>query len=132
MTPWTSLLQFWIGENKSLVARTRATLTDLHSYSDSIDIKLLSRVGENLSEIIRGDKNLLEILMDDNMLAEFYAKSFGIDTYLNAVAQAARQISHRYPHVNVLEIGKFTRVLLGLILIDYRSRCWRYFGSSHA
>ncbi|QQK39474.1 Hybrid NRPS/PKS enzyme, putative [Penicillium digitatum] len=77
----------------------------LDRYSDSIDIKLLSRVGENLSEIIRGDKNLLEILMDDNMLAEFYAKSFGIDTYLNAVAQAARQISHRYPHVNVLEIG---------------------------
>lgn len=49
--------------------------------------------------------NLLEILMHDNMLAEFYAKSFGIDAYLDAVAQAARQIGHRYPHVNVLEIG---------------------------
>jgi hybrid polyketide synthase/nonribosomal peptide synthetase ACE1 len=49
--------------------------------------------------------NLLEILVHDNMLAEFYAETLGIDAYLDAVAQAARQISHRYPHVNVLEIG---------------------------
>ncbi|KAL2698592.1 hypothetical protein AAEP93_009980 [Penicillium crustosum] len=77
----------------------------LDRHSDSIDIKLLSAVGENLSAIIRGDMNLVEILMHDNMLAEFYAKTFGIDAYLDAVAQAARQIGHRYPHVNVLEIG---------------------------
>ncbi|OQD60396.1 hypothetical protein PENPOL_c024G00628 [Penicillium polonicum] len=77
----------------------------LDRHSDSIDIRLLSAVGENLSAIIRGDMNLLEILMHDNMLAEFYAKTFGIDAYLDAVAQAARQIGHRYPHVNVLEIG---------------------------
>jgi hybrid polyketide synthase/nonribosomal peptide synthetase ACE1 len=55
--------------------------------------------------------NLLEILMRDNMLAEFYAKTLGIDTYLEAIAQTARQISHRYPHLNVLEIGKSTYVL---------------------
>ena len=66
---------------------------------------MLSAVGKSLSAIIRGDTNLLEILMHDNMLAEFYSKTLGIETYLDAVAQAARQISHRYPHVNVLEIG---------------------------
>lgn len=68
-------------------------------------------MGENLSAIIRGDMNLVEILMHDNMLAEFYAKTFGIDAYLDAVAQAARQIGHRYPHVNVLEIGQSTHVV---------------------
>ncbi|KGO44322.1 Acyl transferase/acyl hydrolase/lysophospholipase [Penicillium expansum] len=77
----------------------------LDRHSESIDIKVLSAVGKSLSAIIRGDTNLLEILMHDNMLAEFYSKTLGIDTYLDAVAQAARQISHRYPHVNVLEIG---------------------------
>lgn len=66
---------------------------------------MLSAVGENLSAVIRGDMNLLEILMDDNMLAEFYAETLGIDAYLDAIAEKARQISHRYPHVNVLEIG---------------------------
>ncbi|KGO64902.1 Acyl transferase/acyl hydrolase/lysophospholipase [Penicillium italicum] len=77
----------------------------LDRHLDSIDIKVLSAVGENLSAIIRGEKNLLEILMHDNMLAEFYSKTLGIDEYLDAVAQVARQIGHRYPHVNVLEIG---------------------------
>lgn len=43
--------------------------------------------------------------MRDNMLAEFYAKTLGIDAYLETIAQTARQIGHRYPHVNVLEIG---------------------------
>ncbi|OQE05273.1 hypothetical protein PENVUL_c026G08771 [Penicillium vulpinum] len=77
----------------------------LNRHSNSIDIKALCAVGENLSAIIRGDMNLLEILMRDNMLAEFYAKTLGIDAYLDAIAETARQISHRYPHINVLEIG---------------------------
>ncbi|KAJ5374411.1 Acyl transferase/acyl hydrolase/lysophospholipase [Penicillium concentricum] len=77
----------------------------LNSHSDSIDIKALRAVGENLSAVIRGDINLLEILMQDDMLAEFYTKTLGIDAYLDAIAQTGRQIGHRYPHVNVLEIG---------------------------
>ncbi|KAI2734306.1 hypothetical protein DTO013E5_10055 [Penicillium roqueforti] len=77
----------------------------LNRHSDCIDIKALCSVGENLPAVIRGDQNLLEILMRDNMLAEFYAKTLGIDAYLETIAQTARQIGHRYPHVNVLEIG---------------------------
>ena len=63
-------------------------------------------VGENLPAVIRGDQNLLEILIHDNMLAELYANTLGIDAYLEAIAQTTRQIGHRYPHVNILEIGK--------------------------
>ncbi|CAI7658829.1 unnamed protein product [Penicillium glandicola] len=77
----------------------------LDGHSDSIDIKALRAVGENLSAIIRGDVNLLETLMHDNMLTEFYTKTLGIEAYLDAMAEISRQISHRYPHVNVLEIG---------------------------
>ncbi|KAJ5788789.1 hypothetical protein N7457_003779 [Penicillium paradoxum] len=77
----------------------------LNRHSDKIDIKLMCAVGENLPAVIRGDKNLLEILMQDHMLAEFHAKTLGIDPYLDAIAETARQISHRYPHLNALEIG---------------------------
>lgn len=105
MTPWPTLLQSWIGKNYLPWPRLNHTDSDLRSHSDSVDIKALCAVGENLAAIIGGDMNLLEILVHDNMLPEFYAKTLGIDAYLDAVAQAARQISHRYPHVNVLEIG---------------------------
>ncbi|KAJ5543625.1 Acyl transferase/acyl hydrolase/lysophospholipase [Penicillium sp. DV-2018c] len=88
---------------------TRDTMHDIVSIldrnPDNIDIKIVRAVGENLGAVIRGEMNLIESLMRDNMLAEFYAKTLGIDPYLDAIAQTARQISHRYPHLNVLEIG---------------------------
>ncbi|KAJ5747124.1 uncharacterized protein N7511_008820 [Penicillium nucicola] len=72
---------------------------------DSIDIKALSAIGQNLCAMIRGEKNLLEILIQDNMLGSFHANTLGIDFYIGETARMARQISHRYPHLNVLEIG---------------------------
>ncbi|KAJ6080912.1 hypothetical protein N7499_005786 [Penicillium canescens] len=77
----------------------------LDRNAESIDVKVLSAIGENLPAVIRGEKNLLEILMQDNMLGSFYAKTLGIDFYLGEIARMSRQISHRYPHLNVLEIG---------------------------
>lgn len=40
------------------------------------------------------------------MLNEFYANTLGIQHYLKEMAQIAGQISYRYPHMNVLEIGQ--------------------------
>ncbi|KAJ5327638.1 Acyl transferase/acyl hydrolase/lysophospholipase [Penicillium brevicompactum] len=73
--------------------------------STHIEFQALRELGGSLAAIIRGDKNALEILTKDNMLAEIYAHSLGIEVYLDEVARIAHQISHRYPHLNVLEIG---------------------------
>jgi hypothetical protein len=70
----------------------------------------LSLIGENLPAIIRGEKNIIELLMQDNILGSFYAKTLGIDFYLDEIARMSRQISHRYPHLNVLEIGEFRQI----------------------
>lgn len=115
-----------------LRSRTKAKGTNhCSSHCNNIDIKLLHAVGENLHGVICGDTNLLGILMQDNMLAKFYAETLGIDKYLDAIAQSARQISHRYPHLNVLEIGECTQILEShSILICPRSRWWGYFRAS--
>lgn len=39
------------------------------------------------------------------MLNEFYANTFGLQHYLKEMVRMAGQISYRYPHMNVLEIG---------------------------
>jgi hybrid polyketide synthase/nonribosomal peptide synthetase ACE1 len=75
------------------------------SNSDHVDIQALRVVGENLPAIIRGDASLLGILTQEDLLSKLYAQSLGIDVYLEEVARIARQISHRYPHLNILEIG---------------------------
>lgn len=66
----------------------------------------MSTVGEILPAVVRGETNLLDTLMEDNLLGKFYAETFGIQSYLQEVARIAWQISNRHPHVNVLEIGK--------------------------
>ncbi|KAJ5671462.1 Acyl transferase/acyl hydrolase/lysophospholipase [Penicillium longicatenatum] len=77
----------------------------LSRYPESIDMKIMRRVGEALPLIVRGEVNLLEILMRDNMLSQFYSESFGIQFYLQHMSRICGQISNRYPHLNVLEIG---------------------------
>lgn len=75
-------------------------------HKDSLDANIMRAVGEALPAIVRGERNLLDTLMGDNLLSQFYQETFGIQTYLREVARIAGQISNRFPHINVLEIGK--------------------------
>ncbi|KAJ6095419.1 Acyl transferase/acyl hydrolase/lysophospholipase [Penicillium sp. IBT 16267x] len=77
----------------------------LSRYPESIDMKIMRRVGEALPSIVRGEVNLLEMLMQDNILSQFYSEASGIQFYLQQISQICGQISNRYPHLNVLEIG---------------------------
>ncbi|KAJ5156353.1 hypothetical protein N7492_009156 [Penicillium capsulatum] len=74
-------------------------------HPESIDIKALKSIGEALPAAISGETNLLEVLIKDNLLSQFYTASLGIETYHQEVARMAGQISNKYPHINVLEIG---------------------------
>lgn len=62
-------------------------------------------VGESLPAIVRGETNIFDILMQEDMLSQFYAGTLGMKSYLNKMARMAGQIGNRYPHINVLEIG---------------------------
>lgn len=66
-------------------------------------------VGEILPAVVRGETNLLDTLVKDNFLSQFYMETFGIQSYLQEVARIAGQVSNRHPHINVLEIGKGIR-----------------------
>lgn len=80
----------------------------LNQYSDNIVIRTIRTVGENLAAAIRGELDMLEPLMCDGLLDEFYAKSTGMAEGSESLAALVRQISHRYPRMNILEIGAGT------------------------
>lgn len=103
-------------------------MTNCARNSTLIEFQALREIGGRLPAIIRGDANALEILMKDDMLSQIYTHSIGIDVYLDEIARITHQISHRYPHLNVLEIGQFIRPApCGFILIPYRSwRRWNF------
>lgn len=75
-------------------------------HPDSIELKLVRTVGENLPDAVRGDTNILEHLMHDNLLNNFYEHGHGIIEHTEFCAKMVEQIVHRYPSMKILEIGE--------------------------
>ena len=80
----------------------------INSYPESIDLRLMHAVGENITAVIRGEMSMLEPMIKDNMLNDFYVLGFGMSEYLQRLSATAKQIGHRHPTMNVLEIGAGT------------------------
>lgn len=77
----------------------------MSKYPDNLDVKMLSTVGENLPAAVRGETTMLEHLLRDSMLDDFYKLGSGFQRYNWFLAAMLKQIAHRYPHMKVLEIG---------------------------
>jgi hybrid polyketide synthase/nonribosomal peptide synthetase ACE1 len=77
-------------------------------HYERVDVRLLESVGENLPQVIRDRSNILEHMTKDGMLDEVYEEGFGLDLVNKYIAHMTAQIAHRYPRMNILEIGKIT------------------------
>lgn len=82
------------------------SLTKLTSHPESIDLRIMHAVGENLPAVIRGETTILEHMLHDNMLNDYYVNALGFHEYTKYLARMVGQITHRYAHMNILEIGK--------------------------
>ncbi|KAJ3534043.1 hypothetical protein NM208_g7715 [Fusarium decemcellulare] len=100
----------WVNDKKEEILRI------IDSYPESIDLRIMKAVGENMPTAIRGDMNILEAMMHENMLNDFYAYALGMNTYLEDMARIVSQLSHRFPHMNILEIGSGTGGATDMIL----------------
>lgn len=69
-------------------------------------MKLTRTVGENLPLAVRGETNMLQHLFADNLLNKYYTDAMGLREFTEFLAQNVSQIVHRYPHMDILEIGK--------------------------
>ncbi|KAL4783545.1 acyl transferase domain-containing protein [Aspergillus varians] len=50
-------------------------------YPESIDLRIMRAVGENLPDVIRGKTIILEHMLKDNMLNEYYVNALGFREY---------------------------------------------------
>ena len=93
--------------NRCVVNKSESGIdSDSISYPDNVDIKLLSAVGENIPAAVRGETTILEHMLPNNMLDDFYKKGLGFARYNSFLAGMMKQMTHRYPHGRILEIGK--------------------------
>lgn len=81
-------------------------LTPFRRWKDSVDLQLLEAIGKNSASIVRGETKILDILPGSDMVNRFFANTFGIEFFGQEMGRIAAQISNRFPHINILELGK--------------------------
>ncbi|KAL2875455.1 hypothetical protein SGCOL_009367 [Colletotrichum sp. CLE4] len=73
--------------------------------AQSVNGRLLCRVGKNLSRILRRQVAPLEVMMEGNLLYEFYEKALRCNRSYEQVQKLVRMYSMKHPRAKVLEIG---------------------------
>ncbi|KAF6803240.1 beta-ketoacyl synthase domain-containing protein, partial [Colletotrichum musicola] len=87
-----------LSDIKDLVAR----------HVDNSQIRLIQRVGEGLADVFFHDRNAFELMDHDGLLTEFYGSDCGFGPAYFYMQDALAPILHRYPKMDILEIGAGT------------------------
>ena len=95
-------------------------------YSDRVDVRLIKAVGENLPKVIRERSNILEYMAHDGLLSDFYEQGLGLTASNRWISRIVRQIAHRYPHMDVFEIGAGTGGATKAILEELKNAFTSY------
>ncbi|KAF2121672.1 lovastatin nonaketide synthase [Lophiotrema nucula] len=77
-------------------------------YPNSVDLQLISAVGEHMVAAVRGETTIIEHMVAGNMLDDYYARGGDSAPMNTASAAMVKQITRRYPHARILEIGAGT------------------------
>ncbi|KAG8408195.1 fus1 actin binding activity protein [Metarhizium acridum] len=77
-------------------------------FPDQIDVTLIQAVGENLPAVVRKQTTMLEHMAKDDVLNWFYKQGLGFQRASGYMSRITRQITHRCPRMNILEIGAGT------------------------
>lgn len=110
------MMSRYVSSKQSLVNTClRKLIVFISRYKDKVEIELARAVGENLLAAVRGETVILEHMMKNNVLNDVYTRGLGFGEYSHFLSQAVVQLGHRYPHMNILEIGAYCpRIYLAL------------------
>ena len=78
------------------------------TFPESPDLRIMHIVGREMPRVIRGETTILEHLLPDGLLDNYYSNALGFPQFTTWLSQMTAQLTHRYPHMNVLEIGAGT------------------------
>ncbi|KAH7310210.1 putative hybrid NRPS/PKS enzyme [Rhexocercosporidium sp. MPI-PUGE-AT-0058] len=99
-------------------------ITDTHEemcalmdkYGNDADFNIMRAVGEHLAPVLLGETTILEHMTKDGRLDDYYQNALGFATGNTLLKGLVAQIAHKFPHMNMLEIGAGTGGATGCIL----------------
>ena len=74
------------------------------------DVQIMHLTGEQMPRVFNGETTILEQFRATDILDRYYAGGFGLRESAQWVSRTVKQIVDRYPHMNILEIGKSSTV----------------------
>ncbi|KAK2022912.1 beta-ketoacyl synthase domain-containing protein [Colletotrichum zoysiae] len=77
-------------------------------FADQPEVKAMHIVGEQMPRAILGETTMLEHLMNNGLLADYYAQARSITRGTDILAETVVQILQRYPESKILEVGAGT------------------------
>ncbi|KAL1634456.1 Type I Iterative PKS [Diplodia intermedia] len=86
-----------------------------HVSAASIDGRVLCHQGAKLDKILLGELEPLEVLMEDNLLTEYYRNALGTDKWNPIIAKFVQTLSHKKP-LRILEVGAGTGGTTSVVL----------------
>lgn len=92
----------WLHDSSQLIAEI------FDSYRERADMRLIKAVGENIPAVFRGDTQLLEVMLENDLLNRFYMEGLGLPVINDAISSAVKQICDKYPQASILEVGAGT------------------------
>lgn len=72
-----------------------------------VEGQMLTRIGENLPAILSGEVDSLSLMLEDDLLTQFYATGLIVPNYLQMV-EYLKLLAFKRPHMKILEIGAGT------------------------
>ncbi|KAI0479863.1 hypothetical protein F4859DRAFT_529997 [Xylaria cf. heliscus] len=84
---------------------TEEDISTIANDHKCVDMRLIKAVGENLPFALSRNMDMLAVMTRNDMLSSFYEEALGMTAYTKKLADVVRQLSHRFPHMNILELG---------------------------
>ncbi|KAF2258901.1 hypothetical protein CC78DRAFT_621456 [Lojkania enalia] len=100
----------WLDDNIDTIRKLESR------YPQIVDVQLIRTVGEHIPEVVLGSTTILEHMLEDSMLSRLYVEGIGFESVNSSLALGVSQIAHKYPRMNILEIGGGTGATTARIL----------------
>lgn len=80
----------------------------MRTRNQSIDGRIMCQVGDHLRDVFSGQLEPLEVLLENNLLHEYYTRSLGLNKVYHQLSVYMDTLVHKYPNTAILEIGAGT------------------------
>ncbi|KAF2832601.1 putative PKS-NRPS protein [Ophiobolus disseminans] len=92
----------WLSDGPEIVKAMEA------AHPKDVQLQMLTAVGSNFPQIVRGELAQLQVMTKDDLLNRFFMEDQGCIRVNQFLAETLRNITFKYPRCNILEIGAGT------------------------